>query len=55
MKYELLVLDIDGTLVNSKGDISAEDRAALALAREWGVAVSICTGRSQSSQKFDPK
>jgi len=45
MKYKLLVVDIDGTLVGRDGSISAEDREALAKARELGIAVSLSTGR----------
>ena len=44
-RYKLLVLDIDGTLVNRYGNISAEDREALAKARDLGVQVSLSTGR----------
>ena len=44
--YKLLVLDIDGTLLNGRGDISAEDRGALARARDLGIQVSLSTGRA---------
>jgi len=44
-RYKLLVIDIDGTLVNRYGNISAEDREALAKARDLGVQVSLSTGR----------
>ena len=44
-RYKLLVIDIDGTLVNRYGSISAEDREALAKARDLGVQVSLSTGR----------
>ena len=42
---KLLVADIDGTLVNGYGKISAEDKAALAKVRDLGIQVSLCTGR----------
>lgn len=45
MKYKLLVVDIDGTLVGKDGSISAEDREALAKARQLGIQVSLSTGR----------
>ena len=45
MKYKLLVVDIDGTLLNGKGNISGEDRDALAKACHSGVQVSLSTGR----------
>ena len=47
--YKLLVIDIDGTLINRYGDISAENREALALARNSGMQVSLSTGRSLKS------
>ncbi len=46
MKYKLLVVDIDGTLLGRERSISAEDRRALAEARRSGIAVSLSTGRA---------
>jgi Cof subfamily protein (haloacid dehalogenase superfamily) len=43
--YKLLVIDVDGTLVGKDGSISAEDREALAKARQLGIWVSLSTGR----------
>ncbi|MDD4873605.1 MAG: Cof-type HAD-IIB family hydrolase [Dehalococcoidales bacterium] len=45
MKYKLLVVDIDGTLVNKHGVISSVDAAALAKAKVGGVIVALSTGR----------
>ncbi len=45
MKYKLLVIDVDGTLVGKDGNISTEDREALAKARQLGTQVSLSTGR----------
>ena len=45
MKYKLLVVDIDGTLLDGKGNISGEDREALATACRSGVQVRLSTGR----------
>ena len=45
MKYRLLVVDIDGTMVGRKGGISVDNREALAKARNLGIAVSLSTGR----------
>lgn len=45
MNYKLLVLDIDGTLIGKDGEISAEDRDALASASGLGIRVSLSTGR----------
>jgi hypothetical protein len=51
LKYKLLVVDIDGTLVNRRGDISAEDEKALARARALGIRVVISTGRGTQSSR----
>jgi hypothetical protein len=45
MKYKLLVVDIDGTLIGRDGSISVEDREALAKACDLGIWVSLSTGR----------
>ncbi len=43
--YKLLVVDIDGTLLSKNGNISAEDKEALARASDSGIQVSLSTGR----------
>ncbi len=43
--YKLLVLDIDGTLLDKNGVVSAEDRNALARVGDLGLPVSLSTGR----------
>lgn len=43
--FRLLVVDIDGTLLNRYGAIAAADREALARATAAGIAVSLSTGR----------
>jgi Cof subfamily protein (haloacid dehalogenase superfamily) len=45
MPIRLLALDLDGTLLNSRGEISTRNRAALADARVRGVHVAVVTGR----------
>jgi 5-amino-6-(5-phospho-D-ribitylamino)uracil phosphatase len=45
MPIRLLALDLDGTLLNSRGEISEGNRLALARAREQGVHVALVTGR----------
>ncbi len=45
MKYKLLLIDVDGTLVDKTGAISAKDKKALARAAASGVKVSLSTGR----------
>ena len=44
-RYKLLVVDIDGTLLNKNGTISAEDKKTLARASDSGIQVSLSTGR----------
>ena len=47
----LLVVDIDGTLINRAGAISTTDRQALTRVTEAGIQVSLSTGRvSQACQ-----
>ncbi len=41
----LIALDLDGTLLDSQGRLSAGNRAAIAAARERGTAVALVTGR----------
>jgi len=45
VKYSLVVIDLDGTLVDSKGTIAEEDKAAVARLTASFVKVSLCTGR----------
>jgi Cof subfamily protein (haloacid dehalogenase superfamily) len=46
MKYKLLVVDIDGTLVGDDRIVPAENREALAKVRQSGIQVSLSTGRA---------
>ena len=48
-RYKLLLTDVDGTLIRKDGSISEENLAALRVAHEAGVHISICTGRSMLS------
>lgn len=45
MPIRLLALDLDGTLLNSRGQVSEPNRRALEDARSYGVKVAIVTGR----------
>jgi Cof subfamily protein (haloacid dehalogenase superfamily) len=45
MAIRLIALDLDGTLLNSRGELSAGNRAAIDGARARGVAVALVTGR----------
>lgn len=45
MKYELLVLDVDGTLLTDEGLISKRTLAALRKAQQTGVVIVLASGR----------
>ena len=45
MDYKLIVLDIDGTLTNSKKEITPRTKEALIKIQEQGVYVAIASGR----------
>lgn len=44
-KYKLLVLDLDGTLTNSKKEISPDTHAALIEIQQQGFKVALASGR----------
>lgn len=44
--YDVLVVDLDGTLLARDGSVSEANRAAIAHAREAGLTVIIATGRA---------
>ena len=48
MPPRLIALDLDGTLLNSSGQVSSRNRAALELAQNSGVEIVISTGRRHS-------
>lgn len=43
--YKMLILDLDGTALNGKGELSEIDVAATEALRDQGVTVTIATGR----------
>lgn len=47
-RYQLLAIDIDGTLVNSRDELTSATRQALARAAGAGIHVVIATGRRYS-------
>lgn len=47
----VLALDIDGTLLNSRREVSARNRAAIAAAGEAGVRIALVTGRRYPAAK----
>lgn len=48
-EIKLIALDMDGTLLNSNGEVSAENRAAIKEAKEKGIQIILSTGRSRLS------
>lgn len=46
MKYKLLVLDIDGTVTNSKKEVPERTRKSILHLQERGVLVAIASGRA---------
>ncbi|CAM4382098.1 Cof-type HAD-IIB family hydrolase [Paenibacillus typhae] len=49
MKYKLLALDMDGTVLNRQHAISAENRRWISRAIESGISVMFATGREVQS------
>ena len=49
--YKLIAIDLDGTLLNSYGLISEENKKAIKKAQEEGANVVLSSGRSTSSVK----
>ncbi|HZI19872.1 MAG TPA: Cof-type HAD-IIB family hydrolase [Pyrinomonadaceae bacterium] len=45
MAIRLIALDLDGTLLDSRGELSGRNRAAIAAARGRGARVAVVTGR----------
>ena len=45
MKYKLLVLDVDGTLLNEAKEISKRTLAALLKVQHMGVRIVLASGR----------
>lgn len=45
MKHSMLFLDIDGTLLNSKNEVTAATHAAIDTVRRHGVGVVLASGR----------
>ncbi len=45
MRYRMLALDLDGTLLDPEGELGEDVREAVAAARTAGMRVVFCTGR----------
>jgi Cof subfamily protein (haloacid dehalogenase superfamily) len=52
MNYKLIVVDMDGTLLNSKKEVSEEDKKALKSAIHNNIHVAIATGRMFTSARI---
>lgn len=50
-RYRLLALDLDGTLLNARGEVSPANARAVLAAREAGLRVVVCTGRGLVESK----
>jgi HAD superfamily hydrolase (TIGR01484 family) len=50
MMVKLVTIDMDGTLLNSRNEISNENRNAIQQAQASGVQVVIATGRNYRMQ-----
>ena len=55
MKYKLLALDMDGTVLNEQKKISKKTIQAMRQAMELGVIVTIATGRSWQAMEQYPE
>lgn len=52
MKYKMICIDMDGTLLNSKHEVSERNKEAIKKAIEKGIVVAITTGRIFRSAKI---
>jgi HAD superfamily hydrolase (TIGR01484 family) len=50
-QYKLIAVDVDGTLLTSKGTISPRTREALLTATQKGIEVAVATGRRRSTAR----
>ena len=49
--YKLIAIDLDGTLLNSYGQISEKNKLALNNAKEKGIQIVLASGRTKDSVK----
>ncbi len=49
--YKLIAIDLDGTLLNSYGQISEKNKVAIQKAQEKGIEIVLASGRSTNSVK----
>lgn len=55
MKYKLIAIDMDGTLLNSAEEVSEKNKEAILKATEKGISVVVSTGRIFSSATYFAK
>ena len=49
--YKLVAIDLDGTLLNSSGEVSDNTKNALSRAKDYGIRVVLASGRPISSTR----
>ncbi|MEE6031465.1 pyridoxal phosphatase [Avibacterium paragallinarum] len=49
MNYQAVAFDLDGTLLNSQGQILAENKQAIAQLKQQGIKVMLVTGRHHTA------
>ncbi len=47
--YKLIAIDLDGTLLNSYGDVSNENKKAIERAKSKGIEIVLTSGRMSDS------
>jgi Cof subfamily protein (haloacid dehalogenase superfamily) len=52
LKYKLVAMDMDGTLLNSKKEVSDKSKQVLQEASNLGIKLVVCTGRIFTSARF---
>lgn len=51
LAYDLIAVDLDGTLLDARGELPARNRQALHAAHAAGMKVVLCTGRSYTETR----
>ncbi|GMU81234.1 MAG: HAD family hydrolase [Phycisphaerales bacterium] len=51
MRYKLIAIDLDGTLLDARSKVPARNRDALHRAHEAGLKIVLCTGRSYTETR----
>ncbi len=49
--YKLIAIDLDGTLLNSYGEISDKNKKAIKMAKQKGIEIVLTSGRMSTSVK----